>query len=163
MRAALCEVWAKAISPHVLHLVLVWKRRDSALWVFFGKLFVKEDEVGEAATDGEFRLLEGLEVGLDGVSSWRDHRCVIFATYSYLCSDLIRHVWVWRTCQLFQRAADIGFQAPFAEVGGHCAFVPTGRIAVKMSTVVFFACQELLRLDRDFQWRGGAYALLRIS
>lgn len=65
MGAPLGEVRTKPVSAHILHLVLVRQWRDSALWVFFQELFPEEDEVGEAAADGEVGFLEGLEVGLD--------------------------------------------------------------------------------------------------
>ena len=67
VRAPLSEVRTKPVSTHVLHLVLVRQRGHSALWVFLRQLFPEKDEVGEAATDRELGLLEGLVVGLDRV------------------------------------------------------------------------------------------------
>ena len=60
--ASLGEVRTKPVSTHILHFVLVGQRWDSTLWVFFRELFPEEDEVGEAATDRELGLLEGLVV-----------------------------------------------------------------------------------------------------
>lgn len=65
--ASLGEVGAETVAAYVLHLVLVGQGRDGALREFFRELFPEEDEVCEAAADGEFGLLEGLEVGLNGV------------------------------------------------------------------------------------------------
>jgi hypothetical protein len=65
VRSALREIRPKPVAADVLHLVLVGQRRDGALWVFFGELFPEEDEVCEAASDGELRALEGLVVGLE--------------------------------------------------------------------------------------------------
>lgn len=64
VRAPLGEVRTEAVSTNVLHLVLVGQWRDGALRILFRELFPEEDEVGEAAADGEVRLLEGLIVGL---------------------------------------------------------------------------------------------------
>lgn len=58
------EVRTEAVSTNILHLVLVGQWRDGALWVLFRELFPEEDEVGEAAADGEFGLLEGLVIRL---------------------------------------------------------------------------------------------------
>ena len=62
--AALREIGAESIAPHILHFMLVGQGRDSALWIFARKGFEEEDEVCEAAADGEGGSLEGLEVGL---------------------------------------------------------------------------------------------------
>jgi hypothetical protein len=62
--SALRKIRAKAVAAHILHLVFVGQRRDGALRVLLGELFPEEDKVCEAAADGEFRALEGLEVGL---------------------------------------------------------------------------------------------------
>lgn len=64
VRPPLGEVRAEAVSSHILHLVFVGQRWDSALGVVLRQLFPQEDKVCEAAADGEFGLLEGLEVGL---------------------------------------------------------------------------------------------------
>jgi len=58
------EVGAEAVTADVFHLVLVWKRGDGALWVFAAKVFVEEDEVGEAATDFDGWTRERCKVGL---------------------------------------------------------------------------------------------------
>lgn len=67
VRAPLGKVRAKPVSTHIFHLVLVGQWRDGALWVFLGKLFPEEDKVCKAAADAELWLLEGLEVGLEGL------------------------------------------------------------------------------------------------
>lgn len=62
--APLGEVRTEAVSTNVLHLMLVGQRGNGALRILFCELFPQEDEVGEAAADGEFGLLEGLVVRL---------------------------------------------------------------------------------------------------
>jgi hypothetical protein len=64
VRAALREVGPKAVTSDVGHFVFVGQRGDGALWVFAGEGLEEEDEVCEAAADGEGGALEGLEVGL---------------------------------------------------------------------------------------------------
>jgi hypothetical protein len=68
VRAALGEVWAKAVAAYVFHLMFVGQRRNGALWVFLNELFPEKDEVGEAAPDGELGALERLVVGLEDIS-----------------------------------------------------------------------------------------------
>jgi len=45
------EIGPEAVAADVFHLVLVWKRRNGALWVFAAEVFVEEDEVSEATAD----------------------------------------------------------------------------------------------------------------
>jgi hypothetical protein len=68
--APLCEIGSEAVAADVFHFVFVGEGRDGALGEFFGELFPEEDEVCEAAADGEFGALEGLEVGLAGLLGW---------------------------------------------------------------------------------------------
>lgn len=58
------KVRPKTVAADVFHFVLVWERRNGALRVFSAEHLVKEDEVGEAATDFDSRFLKGGEVGL---------------------------------------------------------------------------------------------------
>lgn len=55
------EVGAEAIAADVLHALLIRERRDSAGREVFRESLVEEDEVGEAAADSSYRLLEGRE------------------------------------------------------------------------------------------------------
>ena len=85
--ASLHEVRAKAVSTHILHLVLVGQRRDGALRVLFRELFPEEDEVCEAAADGELGFLEGLEVGLRGCLLDPEHVGIVeLQQEAHLCS-----------------------------------------------------------------------------
>jgi len=52
MGAAGGKVRAEAIAADVLHALLIGQRRDGGGGVFFGELFVEEDEVCEATADG---------------------------------------------------------------------------------------------------------------
>ena len=61
---ALGEVWAEAVAADVFHFMLVWERGNGTGGIFFAEGFVEKDKVGEAATNGEGRFLEGFEVGL---------------------------------------------------------------------------------------------------
>ena len=56
--ACVCEGWAEAVTPDVFHLVLVWQRGNSTLWILLAEFFVEKDEIGEASTDFDERLLE---------------------------------------------------------------------------------------------------------
>lgn len=59
------EVGAKAVTTDVFEFVFVGQGRNGALGVIFGKRFVEEDEVSEAAAYAEDGSLEGFEVRLN--------------------------------------------------------------------------------------------------
>ena len=58
------KVGTKPVATDVFHFVLIWERRNGTLRIFSTEHLVKENEVGEAATDFDCRFLEGREVGL---------------------------------------------------------------------------------------------------
>ena len=58
------KVGPKTIATDIFHFVLIWERRNGALRVFSTEHLVKENEVGETATDFDCRFLKGGEVGL---------------------------------------------------------------------------------------------------
>ena len=62
--SSMCKVRPKAITADVFHFVLVWERGDGALRVFSAEHLVKENEIGETATNFDGACLEGGEVGL---------------------------------------------------------------------------------------------------
>ena len=53
MGATLCKIGAEAVSANVFHLMLVRERGNSVCGELLAKGFVKEYEVGEAASDAE--------------------------------------------------------------------------------------------------------------
>ena len=58
------KVGPKTVAADVFHFVLIWERGNGALGVFSAERFVKENEVGETATDFDSGLLEGGKVRL---------------------------------------------------------------------------------------------------
>ena len=58
------KVRPKAVAADVFHFMLVWERWNGALRVFSAKHLVKENEVGETATDFDDGFLERGKVGL---------------------------------------------------------------------------------------------------
>ena len=58
------KIGPKTVPADIFHFVLVWERRYGALRVFSAEHLVKEDEVGETASDFASRFLEGGKVGL---------------------------------------------------------------------------------------------------
>lgn len=61
---SLSESWAKTVPADVLHLVLVGKRWNGALWILLAKFLIEEDKVGETATYFQKRLLKRRKVRL---------------------------------------------------------------------------------------------------
>lgn len=59
------EVGAKAVTADIFEFMFVGQGRNGALGVIFGKRFVEEDEVSEAAAYAEGGSLEGFEVRLN--------------------------------------------------------------------------------------------------
>lgn len=58
------KIEPKAVATNIFHFVLVWERRDRALRIFSAEHLVKENEVGEPATNFGRGILKGGKVGL---------------------------------------------------------------------------------------------------
>lgn len=139
--SSLSEVWTKAVAPHILHFMLVRKRRDGALRILLAQLFPQEDEVCKSTAHGELGFLEGLVVGLrvqcKHLVAWRIRQYAC-ASCTDLCGDEIRDILVLGAWLLLLGAVDERFQAPFAEVLGHADYVSADRERVaKIYQIVF--------------------------
>ena len=65
----MCKVWPKAVASNIFHLVLVWERGDSTLWILLAKFFVEKHEVCKASADLRNGFLKGCKVGLEAGSA----------------------------------------------------------------------------------------------
>lgn len=66
MGTALSEIWPKPVTADIFHFVLVRKRGNCAGGIFPIEGFVEEDEVREAAANGEGGFLERFKISLEG-------------------------------------------------------------------------------------------------